>query len=189
MNDAELAAGAERTLVLIKPDGVSRGLVGEVLARMERAGLHIVALSMCTPSVELARFHYRETPEELRRMGKKLSAAAASFGVDLEAIFGTTNAIELGRVIHDRNVRFLRSGDVVAAVIQGPNAIRKVRTICGSTMPIDAQPGSIRGDFASGGIRQFLFSESTVCNLVHSSDDSEGAAKREIDLWFPETPD
>lgn len=183
---ARRAAESERTLVLIKPDGVSRGLVGEVFARMERTGLRVVALSMCTPTVELARGHYRDAPGELRRMGSKLSEAAASLGIDLEAILGTSDAIQLGKVIHERNVRFLQSGPVVAAVVQGTNAIRKVRAICGSTMPIDAQPGTIRGDFASVGVEQLLFSEATVCNIVHSSDDSEGAATREIGLWFPE---
>ena len=177
---------SERTLVLVKPDGVSRGLVGEVLRRMERTGLRLVALSMRTPSAELAREHYQDAPENLRRMGSKLTEAASSLGVELEAFFGTTDAIELGRVIHERNIRFLQSGPVVAAVIEGGNAIRKVRVICGSTMPIDAQPGSIRGDFTSAGVEQLLFSETTVYNVVHSSDDSEGAATREVDLWFPE---
>jgi nucleoside-diphosphate kinase len=176
----------ERTLVLVKPDGVSRGLVGEVLARMERAGLRLVALSMRTPTAELARGHYQDAPEDLRRMGSKLIEAASSLGVDLQGFFGTSDAIELGRVIHERNVRFLQSGLVVAAVIEGSNAIRKVRAICGSTMPIEAQPGSIRGDFTSAGVEQLLYSETTVCNVVHSSDESAGAATREVDLWFPE---
>jgi nucleoside-diphosphate kinase len=176
----------ERTLVLVKPDGVSRGLVGEIFGRLERAGLRIVALSMRTPSSELARDHYRDAPEDLRRMGSKLTEAAASLGADPQSIFGTTDVIELGRVIHARNIAFLRSGPVVAAVIQGVNAIRKVRELCGATMPIDAQAGSIRGDFSSVGVEQVLFSEATVYNLVHSSDESLGSATREVELWFPE---
>jgi len=184
MDDVGLATQAERTLVLIKPDGVARGLVGEVLARMERAGLRLIALSMRTPTIELARNHYQDAPEDLRRMGEKFSQAAALLGVDLEAVFGTSDAIDLGKIIYERNLRFLTSGPIVAAVIQGSNAVRKVRAICGSTMPIDAQPGSIRGDFASVGAEQLLFSETTVYNVVHSSDDTDGAARREIDLWF-----
>lgn len=176
----------ERTLLLVKPDGVSRGLVGEVLRRTESAGLRLIALSMRIPTAELAREHYRGAPEDLRRMGSKLIEAAASLDVDLKAFFGTTDSIELGKVIYYRNISFLQSGPVVAAVVEGNNAIRKVRAICGSTMPIDANPGSIRGDFSSVGIEQLLFSESTVYNLVHSSDDSKDAAGREIGLWFPD---
>jgi nucleoside-diphosphate kinase len=176
----------ERTLVLVKPDGVSRGLVGEILGRLERGGLQIVALSMRTPSSEIARDHYRDGPEDLHRMGSKLAEAAASLGADPRLIFGTADVIELGRVIHARNIAFLRSGLVVAAVIEGVNAIRKVRVLCGATMPIDAQAGSIRGDFSCVGVEQVLFSEATVYNLVHSSDESPGSATREVELWFPE---
>jgi nucleoside-diphosphate kinase len=174
------------TLVLVKPDAVSRGLVGEIIRRIERAGMELRALSMCTPTAELARSHYENSPENLFRMGSKLVESAVLLGADLEAIFGTSDAVELGGIIHERNVQFLQSGPVVAAVIQGVNAVRKVRAICGSTMPVDAQPGSIRGDFSSIGAEQLLYTEKTVCNLVHSSDESEGAAMREIALWFPD---
>jgi nucleoside-diphosphate kinase len=140
-----LCAVTEQTLVLIKPDGVARGLVGEVLARIERKGLKIVALELKQVSEEVARGHYAEHAEK--------------------PFFGSL-------------IEFITSGQVVAAILEGPRAIAAFRQIAGGTDPVEkAVPGSIRGDFAL----------ETQENLVHGSDSPE-SAKREIALWFPEFP-
>ena len=130
----------ERTLVLIKPDGVQRLLTGRIVARYEDRGLKIVGLKLVQVSRELAERHYavhREKP-----------------------FFGGL-------------VDFITSGPLVAAVLEGPNAIAVVRAMNGATRPHEAEPGSIRGDFAL----------ETAQNLVHASDGAETAAT-EIDLWF-----
>ena len=131
----------ERTLVLVKPDGVRRGLAGEVISRLERKGLTLVALELRTLARETAEQHYAEHSER--------------------PFFG-----EL--------VDFITGGPLVALVVEGPNAVAGVRRLMGVTNPVEATPGSIRGDYALE-IGQ---------NLVHGSDSPESAA-REIGIFFP----
>jgi nucleoside-diphosphate kinase len=133
---------SERTLVLVKPDGVRRGLVGEVISRIERKGLTLAALELRTVERTLAEQHYAEHD------GKP-------FFADL--------------------VEFITTGQVLAAVVEGPRAISAFRQLAGGTDPVDkATPGTIRGDFGL----------EVQYNLVHGSDSAESAA-REIKLWFP----
>ena len=132
---------AERALVLIKPDGVERALVGEVLGRIERKGLRIVALELRTLDRAIAEEHYAE------HVGK-------AFFADL--------------------VEFITSGPLVAAVVEGPDAIVQWRALMGATNPVNAAPGTIRGDLATV----------TQNNVTHGSDSPESAA-REIALFFP----
>ena len=132
---------SERTLVLIKPDGVERGLVGEVLARIERKGFALIALQMRTLEREIAEEHYGEHKDK-------------PFFADL--------------------VAFITGGPLVAAVIEGPEAIASWRLMMGATNPTNAAPGTIRGDLAT----------ETQMNVTHGSDSPESAA-REIALFFP----
>ena len=132
----------ERTLVLIKPDGVRRGLIGAVISRIERKGLKIVALELRTLSVETASTHYAE------HVGKPF--------------FGPV-------------VDFITSGPLVALVAEGPRAVEAFRGLAGSTDPVKAAPGTIRGDHA------LEIGE----NVVHGSDSPE-SAEREIKIFFPE---
>jgi nucleoside-diphosphate kinase len=132
---------SERTLVLVKPDGVARGLVGEVLGRIERKGWKIVALELRTLPREVAEEHYGEHSEK--------------------PFFGPL-------------VDFITGGPLVAAVIEGENAILGWRAMMGATNPANAAPGTIRGDLAT----------ETQFNVSHGSDSPESAA-REIALFFP----
>ncbi len=141
IHDSEEIFVSERTLVLIKPDGVARGLVGEVLGRIERKGYRIVALEQRTLTVEIAENHYGEHRER-------------PFFADL--------------------VAFITSAPLVAAVIEGPDAILSWRAMMGATNPANAAPGTIRGDLAT----------ETQNNVTHGSDSPESAA-REIELFFP----
>ncbi len=131
----------QRTLVLVKPDGVRRGLAGEVISRLERKGLTLVAMELRTLDRETAEQHYGEHRER--------------------PFFG-----EL--------VEFITGGPLVALVVEGPNAVAGTRRLMGVTNPVEATPGSIRGDYALE-IGQ---------NLVHGSDSEESAA-REIGIFFP----
>jgi nucleoside-diphosphate kinase len=130
----------ERTLVLVKPDGVQRLLAGRLLARYEERGLRIVALKLMTVGRELAERHY---------------------------------AVHSAKPFFTGLVEFITSGPLIAAVLEGPNAIAVVRAMNGATRPHEAAPGTIRGDFAL----------ETAQNLVHASDSAE-TATAEIDLWF-----
>ncbi len=131
----------ERTLVLVKPDGVRRGLAGEVISRLEQKGLTLVAMELRTLDKATAEEHYAEHRER--------------------PFFG-----EL--------VTFITSAPLVALVVEGPNAVAGTRGIMGVTNPVEATPGSIRGDYA------LEIGE----NLVHGSDSTDSAA-REIAIFFP----
>ena len=132
---------SQRTLVLIKPDGVERGLIGEILSRIERKGFRIVALELRVLERAIAEEHYGEHKDK--------------------PFFGDL-------------VDFITGGPLVAAVIEGPEAIASWRTMMGATNPANAAPGTIRGDLAT----------ETQMNVTHGSDSPESAA-REIGLFFP----
>ncbi len=132
-----------RTLVIAKPDAVERGLSGEIISRLERKGLRLVAAELRTLTVDVARAHYEEH--------------------DGKPFFGDL-------------VTFITRSPVLAMVVEGPDDTYKVvRNLMGATNPVDAAPGTIRGDHA------LEMGE----NLVHGSDSNESAA-REIALFFPE---
>ncbi len=130
----------ERTLVLVKPDGVQRGLIGEILGRFERKGLKVVGLRLLEVARDHAERHY---------------------------------AVHAGKHFYVGLVEFITSGPVAAIALEGPDAIATVRRLVGSTLPNEADPGTIRGDLGISGLR----------NLIHASDAPETAAF-ELDLWF-----
>lgn len=130
----------EQTFVMIKPDGVQRGIAGEIISRLEQKGLQLAALKMIRVDRQLAERHYAE---------------------------------HKGKPFYPGLVEFITSGPVIATVWEGDNAVYLVRKLVGATRPEDAEPGSIRGDFAV----------TTGFNIVHASDGKE-TAKREINLFF-----
>jgi nucleoside-diphosphate kinase len=176
----------EQTLVLIKPDGVRRGLTGEIIARFERAGLTVVGLKLLQPSEAQALSHYPTTDAQLRQMGQKTLDTYAELGLDPGQELGTTDAKEIGEYVHAWNAAFLASGPVVAIALEGVHAVKKVRALCGKTMPRDADPGTIRGDFGSASPAVANIQRTAVYNIVHASDnelDPEEPTK-EIAHWF-----
>ena len=176
----------ERTLVLIKPDAVRRGLIGNIITRFEQAGLTIVAMKLIQPTIDQARKHYPMTDAQLKQMGGKTLSTYAKMGIDPIKELETSDATKIGLMVHEWNAEFLASGPVVACVIRGIHAVKKVRAICGKTMPLDAESGTIRGDFSSSSPAIANMQKSAVYNLVHASDnenDSEEPEK-EITYWF-----
>lgn len=143
----------QQTLVLIKPDGVQRGLVGEIIKRFEQRGLKIVGLKMVEVTKSLAEKHYTEQIE--KRHGKE---------------------------VRDYLMDYLRSGPVIAMIVQGSSAIATVRKIVGTTYPGESPLGSIRGDFCHVS-RDYVKKNHQGKNLIHASEDEE-QAKRELSLWF-----
>jgi len=176
----------ERTLVLIKPDAVKRGLIGNIVSRFENAGLTIIAAKLVHPSIEFARKHYPTTDVQLEQMGNKTLGTYNQLGIDPIKDLGTSSAREIGLMIHEWNAEFLASGPVFACVIQGVHAVKKVRAICGKTIPIDAQPGTIRGDFSSSSPAVANVQKSAVFNLIHASDNENDPEEpsKEIAYWF-----
>jgi len=174
---------SERTLVLLKPDAVQRGLTGRILARFETAGLKVVALKMVHPSREHAEAHYPNTPEWIEGMGRKTLETYRDQGLDPLEEVGTDDPMAIGEMVKGWNVDYLSSGPVVACVLEGPHAIQVVRKICGTTLPYGADPGSIRGQFSITSPVVANSLRRAVRNLVHASSTPEEAA-HEIAHWF-----
>lgn len=175
----------ERTLVLIKPDGVKRGMVGRILSRFEEAGLKIAALKMVQVSREYAENHYPNTPEWIRGMGEKTLQTYRDQGKDPVQEMDTDDPMEIGTMIKEWNVEYLTSGPLVAFVLEGAHAINVVRKMCGFTLPAFADPGTIRGDFSITSPIVANELKRAVRNLVHASSDQE-EADYEISYWFSE---
>ncbi len=147
----------ERTLVLLKPDAVERGLMGRILERFEDAGFKIVAMKMLQANKEKAMDHYDE--DIARRHGEHMRRY---------------------------NVDFILSGPVVAIVVEGINAVENVRKFCGTTEPKSAPPGTIRGDFSHGSYGYADEKGEVIKNVIHASGDKEYAEK-EIKIWFDDS--
>ena len=147
----------EKTLVLIKPDGVSRALTGEIFSRLERTGLKIIGLKMLQADKEVAGKHYTE--EDI--------------------------GVRLGEKIRTLLIDFVTEGPIVAAVIEGDEVVEVVRKMCGATEPKSALPGTIRGDYSHHSYGYCDEAGSAVRNVIHASSDKD-AAKYEIGVWFNE---
>lgn len=168
----------ENTLVLIKPDGVQRGLVGEILSRFEKCGLKIVAMKMVYPNEELAGDHYMADENWLKTVGEKQKAAYAKKGIELKE-----TERELGVQVRNYLIDYIKMSPVMAFVLQGHNAVKHVRKMVGSTSPGDALPGTIRGDYAFDTYQLADDSKRPIQNLIHASGEVD-EAEREINLWF-----
>ncbi|MFA5532784.1 MAG: nucleoside-diphosphate kinase [Candidatus Shapirobacteria bacterium] len=169
----------EKTLVLVKPDGVQRGLIGESIKRYEQCGLKLVAIKMALPSKKLALDHYSVDPGWAFATGTKSIEAWKAKGLTPPV----DDPIELAENVRKQLVSFLSSGPVVAMVWQGMNAIGVVRKITGGTEPLTSVPGTIRGDYTIDSYRAADIDKRAVRNIIHASGSVEEADK-EIALWF-----
>ncbi len=168
----------ERTFVIIKPDGVQRGLVGEILKRIERVGLKVSALKMVVPTEEQCWTHYNKDEAWFLKKGERTitDRQAAGFSVDKEAV-------EYGKDIVRGLVKFMTSGPVVAMVLSGNQAVGIIQKLVGGTEPLTSDVGTIRGDFTLDSYALSGQDERAVRNLIHSSDKPD-EAEREIKIWF-----
>jgi nucleoside-diphosphate kinase len=173
----------ERTFVLLKPDGVIRGLIGEIIKRFEQRGLKIIALKMVKPSRDFVAKHYSGSEEWLKGMGQKTLDSFAERSINAEQAMGTADPLKIGRIIQQWNVDYLSMGPVVAMVIEGVYAITAVRKIVGFTIPAQADVGTIRGDYSIDSNNAATFERRSTKNLIHASGD-EQEADHEIRHWF-----
>lgn len=175
----------EKSVVLIKPDGVKRGLVGEIIRRLERAGLKIIALKMVWVNKDLVGKHYADKKDYLLSVGKKTLETYKKYGKDPRESLGTMDPLKIGKIVRKWNMEFLSSGPVVAMLLEGPGAVVVVRKIVGPTFPLDALPGTIRGDYSFDSAHYANEKKRVVKNLIHASGDVK-EAKFERQLWFQE---
>lgn len=172
----------EQTLVLIKPDGVQRGLVGEIFGRFERAGLKIVALKMVHASNEDVDQHYALTEEWMKGVYDKAKSKYDALGQPFPFADHNTYGMEIKRGL----VEFLKSAPVIAMVLEGEQAVPLVRKLVGSTEPASAPAGTIRGDLALDSYALSNSQNRPIRNLIHASGTAE-EAQREIPVWFTDT--
>ena len=175
----------QRSLVLMKPDAVKRGIVGEILHRFERAGLKMVAVKLIQPGEDLAEKHYPNTEKWKSTVGQRTIDECKANGIDLMENIGTTDPLKVGEIVKKWNEDFLKSGPVLAIVFEGVNAVERVRALVGNTVPSKAQAGTVRGDFSLDSALAANRRSRTIYNLIHASGSDE-EAQFEIDLWFKE---
>ena len=173
----------ERTFVLIKPDGVKKGLIGEIIKRFEQRDLKIVALEMFQPTREQIDTHYPKDPAWVRRLGEKTLGTYEKYSFDPLEDFGTDDPEKIGPHVREWVIDYMISAPLVRMVVQGIHAVDMVRKICGPTMPYQADMGTIRGDFSNDSPALANAEKRAVANLIHASETSEEAA-HEIKFWF-----
>ncbi len=163
---------------MIKPDGVQRGLVGEILKRVERVGLKVSALKMVVPTEEQCWTHYNKDEAWFLKKGERTISDRQSLGLPVDK-----EAVEYGKDIVRALVKFMTSGPVVAFVLSGNQAVGIVTKLVGGTEPLTSDVGTIRGDFTLDSYNLSSQDERAVRNLIHCSDKPE-EAEREMKIWF-----
>jgi nucleoside-diphosphate kinase len=174
----------EQTLIIFKPDSVSRGLVGEIISRFEKVGLKIVGARMMMVSRELADKHYPASRTEfINGMGGKTLENYKNLGIDPVKEFGSDDPHEIGLKIREWLVAMITDGPVISMVLQGPHAVELVRKMVGHTLPLMSAPGTIRGDYSYDSSYLANTGGRPIKNLLHASGNVE-EAEYEVSLWY-----
>ena len=173
----------EQTYVMIKPDGVRKGLIGEIIKRFEQRDLKIVALEMFQPSHDQIDSHYPKNEEWITRLGHKTLNTYQKYGYDAMLDFGTIDPAVIGPDIRKWLIDYMKSAPLVKMIVQGVHAVDVVRKIAGQTMPYLAEMGTIRGDFSIDSPALANKEKRAVMNIIHCSETPEEAA-HEIKHWF-----
>lgn len=173
----------EKTVVLIKPDGVKRGLIGEIISRIEKRGLKIISLEMIQATREQIDEHYPKDEEWIKRLGEKTLKNYQTFGFDAKKELGTEDPYEIGKLVRGWLIDYLTSGPMVKMVVKGIHAVAMVRKLAGSSMPAEAEMGTIRGDFSVDDATAANRDKRAIHNIIHASETAE-EAEHELNFWF-----
>lgn len=163
----------QKTLIIIKPDGVEKNLTDEIIRRYSAVGLKVLKRKDMTAPLDIVVKHYPMDPSYLRSIGEKTIAAGQK----------VKSAEEQGRNVVNWLRKFITSGPIVVLLLEGEDAVEVARKVAGFTDPSTAQKGTIRGDLGTDSILKANMEERPVYNLIHASG-SEEEAKKEINLWF-----
>jgi len=169
----------EQTLVVIKPDGLQRSLIGEIMKRYERMGLKLTGLKLLVPTASHVEKHYNLDPNWKRIVGEKSIEAYQKKGLKPPSM----DPFKLGDIVIDNLKKYLTSGPVIAMVWQGAHAVQIVRKVTGGTEPLTSDVGTIRGDFVLDSYQIADTDGRAVRNLIHASG-SVKEAEDEIKHWF-----
>jgi len=173
----------EKTLVLVKPDGTKRGLIGEVVSRIEKKGLKIIAMEMVWPSKDQVDGNYPDDEKWLNNVGEKTKATYEKYGFNPKKEIGTDDNKKIGKMVREWLLEYMTSGPIVKMVVKGVHAVDMMRKMVGNTMPALAEMGTIRGDFSVDSSIAANKGKRAVRNIVHASGTIE-EAEREIAFWF-----
>ncbi len=171
----------ERSLVMIKPDGVQRSLIGEIIKRFERTGLKFTAMKMLVPTEAQLLEHYHKDDEWYLRKGNRIIEDLKSHNLPIEK-----DAMAYGRAIIDTIVHYMTAAPIIAMILEGNEAVKVVSKLVGSTEPATSDVGTIRGDYTVDSYGHSSFENRAVRNLIHQSE-SPAEAEREIKVWFNES--
>lgn len=169
----------EKTLVIIKPDGIQRSLVGEIISRFEKSGLKLIVMKMMVPTANLVEKHYTLDPDWIRIAGEKSIKNALDKGHKPLS----EDPIETGTMVLSSLKKYLTSGPVVAMIWEGSHAVAIVRKMIGSTEPLSSDVGTIRGDFVIDSYQMSNIDARAIRNLAHASGSPKEAVD-EIRHWF-----
>lgn len=173
----------QRALLIIKPDGVQRGIIGKVIGRFEAVGLKIIGLKFLWATKEQIIAHYPDTEAWLKKVGERTLTNYAKKGLDAKKVFKTDDAISIGKIVKGWLVDYLQESPIFLAVVEGYEAIEIVRKLSGNTIPVLAAAGTIRGDFSYDTIDLANEQGRPLRNIIHASDTVEDA-DIEIKVWF-----
>lgn len=168
----------ERSFIIIKPDGVQRSFIGEIIHRVERTGLKVIGMKMIVASKDQCWSHYNKDDAWFLEKGTRIIQERELRGDKV-----TKSASDYGRDIIGKLVRFMTSGPVVIIAVEGNRAVGIVKKIVGSTEPLTSDVGTIRGDLTLDSYGLADVDDRAVRNLIHCSDKPE-EAEREIKIWF-----
>ena len=173
----------EKTLVILKPDAVKRKICGKIISIFEDAGFNILHAKLFTPTKELIERHYPNNNNWFIGAGNKSINNFKEQGLNIVEVMGTDDPLTIGKTIKSWLVEYMTSGNVMALVLEGNNAVKNVRKMCGNTIPSNADPSTIRGKFSIDSSDLANTEKRPVANLIHASGESD-EAKYEISLWF-----
>lgn len=173
----------EQTFVLVKPDAVQKGLIGEIIKRFEQRDLKIVALEMFQPTAKQIDDHYPKDEAWVTRLGEKSLSTYKKYGIDPKPLVGSDDPTKIGPLVRSWVIDYMTAAPLVRMIVQGLHAVDTVRKIAGPTLPFLAEMGTIRGDFSIDSPALANSEKRAVMNLVHASETPE-EAQHEIHHWF-----
>ena len=176
----------ERTLIILKPDAIQRGLIGNILETFENAGLKLLAAKMVKPSQEVIKKHYPGNKEWIMEMGEKTRASFKKAKLDVKEKMGTDDAYELGNFVYERLIKYWQEGPIIVSVWEAPSAVVIARKLRGHTIPTLAEPGTLHAQYSYDSSVLSSALDRVVKTFIHASGSIE-EAEREIKYWFPDT--
>ena len=173
----------QKALIIIKPDGVQRGLIGKIITRFEQVGLKIIGLKFIWATEKQVVTHYPETDAWFKKVGERTLINYAKKGLDVKKVFNTDDAIQIGRTVKKWLIKYFQESPVLIMALESYDCIEIVRKLSGNTIPVLANPGTIRGDFSHDTIDLANEQNRPLRNIIHASDTVEDGEK-EVNLWF-----